>query len=101
MSTREACQKLSTERDEAYRKRDKWMQALVEIVIAHGPAEDDGGCVCGAAEFPCVTRRHLRHVNRGIYERCEELEAMNEAQFNRVLYGTDYSYFTAWDDGVA
>lgn len=98
---RGACHKLSAERDEAYRKRDKWMQALVEIVIAHGPAEDNDGCACGAPEFPCVTRRHLRFVNRGIYSRCEELEALNEAEFNRVLYGTDYSYFTEWDDGVA
>ncbi|MGD8215786.1 hypothetical protein [Aestuariimicrobium sp. Y1814] len=98
---REACHKLSTERDEAYRKRDKWMRALVEIVVAHGPAEDNDGCACGSPEFPCVTRRHLRFVNRGIYNRCEELEAMNEAEFNRVLYGTDYSYFIEWDDGVA
>lgn len=98
---REACHKLSAERDEAYRKRDKWMQALVEIVIAHGRAEDNDGCACGAPEFPCVTRRSLRFVNRGIYRLCEELEGMNEAEFNKVLYGTDYSYFTEWDDGVA
>lgn len=98
---RESASKLSKERDEAYVKRNKWMAALVEIVVAHGPAENDDGCVCGAPEFPCVTRRHLRHVNRGIYERCEELEAMNEDQFNRVLYGTDLSWFREWDDGVA
>jgi hypothetical protein len=98
---RDTANKLAKERDEAYAKRNKWMAALVEIVVAHGPAEDNDGCVCGAPEFPCVTRRHLRHVNRGIYERCEELEAMNEAEFNKILYGTDYSFFTDWEDGVA
>lgn len=92
--------KLSRERDEAYRKRDKWMAALVEIVVAHGPVDYDDGCVCGAPEFPCVTRRHLRQVNRGIYDRCEELEAMNEEQFNRVLYGSDLSFFSTWDDST-
>lgn len=98
---RQAATKLARERDEAYAKRNKWMAALVEIVVAHGPAEANDGCVCGAPEFPCVTRRHLRHVNRGIYDRCEELEAMNEAEFNKILYGTDYSFFTDWEDGVA
>jgi hypothetical protein len=98
---REKSYELTTERDEAYAKRDKWMAALVEIVVAHGPAEEHDGCACGAEEFPCVTRRHLRMVNRGIYNRCEELEAMNEDQFNRILYGTDYTFFKDWDDGVA
>jgi hypothetical protein len=98
---REANNKLVRERDEAYVKRDKWMRALVEIVVAHGPEEDGDGCVCGSKDFPCLTRRQLRHSNRGIYERCEELEAMSEAEFNKVLYGDDYSFFQDWEDGVA
>lgn len=98
---RAANNKLTRERDEAYAKRDKWMRALVEIVIAHGPHEIGSGCVCGSNEFPCVTRRQLRHSNRGIYERCEELEAMSEAEFNRVLYGEDFRFFQDWEDGVA
>lgn len=98
---REASDKLSKERDEAYAKRNKWMAALVEIVVAHGPSEDHDGCECGAPEFPCVTRRHLSHVNRGIYRRCEELEGLNEDEFNRVLYGGDYRFFAEeWDDAV-
>lgn len=97
---REACEKFSKERDEAYAKRNKWMAALVEIVVAHGPAEDHDGCECGSPEFPCVTRRHLRDVNRGIYKRCEELEGMSEHEFNKILYGTDYTFFTEWDDAV-
>jgi hypothetical protein len=97
---REANNKLVRERDEAYSKRDKWMRALVEIVVAHGPEEKGDGCVCGSKEFPCLTRRQLRHSNRGIYDRCEELEAMSEAEFNRVLYGDDYSFFQDWEDGV-
>ena len=98
---REACQKLGRERDEAYAKRDKWMAALVEIVVAHGPSEDHDGCVCGAPDYPCLTRRHLRSVNRGIYNRCEELENLNEDEFNKILYGTDYAFFRDWDDGAA
>lgn len=77
------------------------MAALEEIVVAHGPDEETDGCVCGADEFPCLTRRHLQQVNKGIHGRCEELEAMNEDEFNKVLYGIDYSFFTDWDDGVA
>jgi len=98
---REANNKLSRERDEAYAKRDKWMRALVEIVVAHGPDEDSEGCVCGSKEFPCLTRRQLHYSNGGIYERCEELEAMSEAEFNKVLYGEDYGFFQHWEDGVA
>lgn len=98
---RETAEKLSRECDEAYAKRNKWMAALVEIVVAHAPSDEGGGCACGAPEFPCVTRRHLRHVNKGIYERCEELESMNEDQFNRILYGVDYAFFKDWDDGAA
>jgi Zn-finger nucleic acid-binding protein len=98
---RESANRLSRERDEAYTKRNKWMAALVEIVVAHGPADDGDGCACGSPEFPCVTRRHLRHVNKGIYNRCEELEQMNEADFNRVLYGRDYAFFQDWEDGTA
>ncbi len=98
---REANNKLTRERDEAYAKRDKWMRALVEIVVAHGPDEGSDDCVCGSKEFPCLTRRQLYHSNRGICERCEELEATSEAEFNKVLYGEDYGYFQDWDDGVA
>jgi hypothetical protein len=98
---RESANKLSRERNEAYAKRNKWMAALVEIVVAHGPSDEGDGCTCGAPDFPCVTRRHLRHVNRGIYDRCGELEAMSEEDFNRVLYGTDYSFFKDWDDSAA
>ena len=98
---REMADRLSRERDEAYAKRNKWMAALVEIVVAHGPDDEDGGCVCGSEDFPCVTRRHLRHVNKGIYNRCEELEQLNERDFNRVLYGADYGFFKDWDDGAA
>lgn len=98
---RDSANKLSRERDDAYAKRNKWMAALVEIVVAHGPADEGDGCSCGAPEFPCVTRRHLRHANKGIYERCEDLEQMNEAEFNRVLYGRDYTFFKDWDDGAA
>jgi len=98
---REAANKVSRERDEAYVKRNKWMAALVEIVVAHGPADEGDGCACGASDFPCVTRRHLRHVNKGIYSRCEELEQMNEDEFNKVLYGRDYTFFKDWDDGAA
>lgn len=98
---REACAKLSKERDEAYEKRNKWMAALVEIVVAHGPDDEGDGCMCGSPEFPCLTRRHLRDVNRGIYNRCEELEGMNEDEFNKVLYGIDFAFFKDWDDGVA
>lgn len=97
----DACASLSRDRDEAYAKRNRWMAALVEIVVAHGPDDETDGCACGAAEFPCLTRRHLRQVNKGIYGRCEDLEAMNEDEFNKVLYGTDYSFFSDWDDGVA
>ncbi|RHW23640.1 hypothetical protein D0Z08_28890 [Nocardioides immobilis] len=98
---RESANKLSRERDDAFAKRNKWMAALVEIVVAHGPDEEGDGCACGAPDFPCVTRRHLRHVNKGIYNRCEELEQMNEDEFNRVLYGRDYTFFKDWDDGAA
>lgn len=98
---RESANKVSRERDEAYVKRNKWMAALVEIVVAHGTADEGDGCACGAPDFPCVTRRHLRHVNKGIYNRCEELEQMNEDEFNRVLYGRDYTFFEGWDDGAA
>ena len=98
---RDSANTMIRERDEAYGKRNKWMAALVEIVVAHGPADEHDGCSCGAPEFPCVTRRHLRYVNKGIYERCEDLEQMNEAEFNRVLYGRDYTFFRDWDDGAA
>ncbi len=98
---REVNNRLQREREEAYSKRNKWMAALVEIVVAHGPDEEGDGCACGSLEFPCLTRRHLREVNRGIFDRCEELEAMNEDQFNKVLYGIDYSFFREWDDGAA
>ncbi|GAA2071974.1 hypothetical protein GCM10009821_07470 [Aeromicrobium halocynthiae] len=100
-SYREAANSASKERDLAYEKRNKWMAALVEIVVAHGPDEEGPGCSCGSTEFPCLTRRHLAQVNRGIFNRCEELEGMNEDEFNKVLYGIDYSHFTDWDDGVA
>lgn len=98
---REAANNLSRDRDDAYSKRNKWMAALVEVVVAHGPDDESDGCTCGSPEYPCLTRRHLRHVNRGIYNRCEELEQMNEDEFNRVLYGRDYKFFEEWDDGVA
>jgi hypothetical protein len=97
-SYREKADSLAREKDEAYAKRNKWMAALVEVVVAHGPDEEGDGCSCGAPEYPCVTRRHLRHVNRGIYYRCEELEALNEDEFNRILYGHDYSFFEFAED---
>ena len=87
--------------DAVYAKRDRWMQALVEVVLAHAPDEKRGGCSCGAAEYPCVTRRHTYSVNKGIASRIEELEGMNEREFNRVLYGEDYSHFADWDDSTA
>jgi len=98
---REACDRLSREKDEAYAKRNKWMAALVEIVIAHAAAEDDDGCLCGAPEWPCVTRRHLRIANVGIYKQAEKLESLPVAERDRILYDHDYSYFQNWDDGVA
>jgi hypothetical protein len=76
---REMNNELETKVNEAYAKRDKWMQALVEVVLAHAPDEDGDGCVCGAEQYPCVTRRQLRQVNRGIFNRIEELERMPSA----------------------
>lgn len=98
---RVACLKLGRETDEAYAKRNKWMAALVEIFVAHAPAEESDGCVCGSAEWPCVTRRLLRTVNTGIHRRVEEFDAMPDAERDRILYGQDYGFFEDGDDGVA
>jgi hypothetical protein len=84
---REANNQLEQHVHSAYGKRDKWMQALVETVLAHEPAEDQDGCVCGAAEYPCVTRRYLPQINRGIAKRVDELDHMSEGERDRVLYG--------------
>ncbi len=92
---------MSQEKEEAYAKRNKWMAALVEIVVAHAPDEESEGCVCGSAEWPCVTRRHLHTVNVGIHKRVEELEAMPQDERDRILYDQDYSFFKRWDDGAA
>jgi hypothetical protein len=97
-SYRDRANELAREKDDAYSKRNKWMAALVEVMVAHGPDEESDGCSCGSPEYPCVTRRHLRHVNRGIFNRCEELEALPEAEFNRVLYGKDYTFFKFAED---
>ena len=92
---------MSQEKEEAYAKRNKWMAALVEIVVANAPDEESEGCVCGSAEWPCVTRRHLHTVNVGIHKRVEELEAMPQDERDRILYDQDYSFFKRWDDGAA
>jgi len=47
---RQAANKVSRERDEAYVKRNKWMAAFVEIVVARGPADEGDGCACGAPD---------------------------------------------------
>jgi hypothetical protein len=72
----------------ALRSRDSWRRALIEVALAH-EATAKGGCCCGAAEYPCVTRRHLESVNLGIAKRVEEVEGLSDAELEDFLYGDD------------
>lgn len=79
----------------ALRSRDTWKRVLVEIVVAHEPL-GDGGCCCGAANFPCVTRRQLEDSNKGIAREIEKLESLGEEELSRFLHGDD-DLVSDWD----
>jgi hypothetical protein len=72
----------------AFASRDKWRRLLVETALAH-EANDQAGCVCGAAEYPCVTRRSIEYRNIGIAKQIEALEGLSEEDFEKFLYGDD------------
>lgn len=66
----------------------RWVTSVPGLVwVVYEPAEDHDGCVCGASNYPWVTRRYLPQINRGIGKRIEELEHMTEAERDWVLYG--------------
>lgn len=82
--------------------RDRWKRTLAAVMVAHGPKDDDDpaqGCACGQ-EWPCVTRRTLTVVNRGIAAQVEALESLPQDEFEKFLYGDD-SYLDSWESADA
>jgi hypothetical protein len=76
----------------AYRSRDAWRGALVEVMGEH--EESPTGCACGAKAFPCLTWRSLERVNRGILQQVEGFLALKDDERDRALYRRDQ-----WDVG--
>lgn len=74
----------------AYKTRDVWRGALVEVMAEH--EESAAGCRCGAKAFPCSTWKYLERVNRGILRQVEEFLALKDDERDRALYRRDH-----WD----
>jgi hypothetical protein len=76
----------------AYRSRDAWRGALVEIMGEH--EESPTGCTCGAKVFPCLTWRYLERANRGVLQQVEGFLALKDDERDWALYRRDH-----WDVG--
>lgn len=97
--TAENASKYRRKMQDAFRSRDLWKRALVEVAIAHEPADEGPGCVCGADVYPCVTRRQLTNSNLGIAKEIERLEALPAEEFDEVMRGLVETVADfPWDD---
>jgi len=84
---------MDAERQDAFRTRNNWRRALVEV-MRQGHVLDDSDpenrCLCGAP-FPCVTRRLLPSVNPGIASEVERFEAMHDRRREKELSGDKWT----------
>jgi hypothetical protein len=73
----------------AFRSRDTWRAALVEVMLMHEEAEDGSCSACHEKQFPCSTWRKLDEANRGIHRSVERYGTLPEEALERELHGDD------------
>lgn len=90
----EKADEMYREKQEAYRTRNVWRRALVELVLSHGVAESEspGPEMCECEEpFPCSVRRLMSSINPGIASQIERFENMHPLQREKELTGEKWT----------
>jgi hypothetical protein len=67
----------------ALRSRNSWRRVLVEVAACH--EETPTGCSCGAKSFPCMTRKKIEQVNRGIARQIEDYLTLDDDELAAEL----------------
>lgn len=95
---REKNTSMDAERQDAFRTRNSWRRALVEVMQGHVRDDSDAEnrCLCGAP-FPCVTRRLLATINPGIASQVERFEVMHDRQRDKELSGDKWTADDEYD----